>query len=181
MAWTEPPTFSAGTELAAADLDLLGDDLNYLKAQTDLARFTGVLVDRNGVGQTITTATPTLVSFTRETGDTDGYIAVTSTTITVPSAAIPPGFTTVIMDVRFFASWASNTTGIRRATLLVDGSDNVSSNYSAATANTTDHIVSWFVFAAAGTEFELEVEQTSGGNLSLTNASLWVTVYKPYA
>src|SRR4051812_41994658 len=121
MAYTTPPTFSAGTELAAADLNLLGDDIAYLKAQTDLAVLSGCVVSRS-TSQSISDSVYTDVTFTTEVIDQGGWIAVSSTTVTVPAGAIPSGYTTVALDVRPVAQFASNATGKRSAIVTQNGS-----------------------------------------------------------
>src|SRR6478609_8306921 len=131
MAYVTPPTFTASTTSTAADVNILGDDIVYLKARSDALIFSGVRVDRNGSNQSIPDSTWTAVSFTREIIDQGGWIAVTSTTITVPAGAIPAGYTTVIVDADMYATFAANTTGIRKARVLRNGSPFVLNGFSA--------------------------------------------------
>ena len=46
MAYATPPTFTGGTELTAADLNILGDDIVDLDARVDARAFSGVRVYR---------------------------------------------------------------------------------------------------------------------------------------
>ena len=120
MAYVTPPTFTPASELAADDLNILGDDIVYLKAQADMAVLSGVRAARTTT-QSIPDATPTEIIFTAETFDQGGWIAVTATTATVPSSAIPPGFTVVALDVRIGVNFAANATGYRKATVMQNG------------------------------------------------------------
>lgn len=181
MAWTTPPTESAGAALAAADLNIIRDDLNYLKDRSDALIFSGVRVDRNASNQSIPDSTWTAVSFTRELIDQGGWIAVTSTTITVPSGAIPTGYTTVVIDADMYATFAANTTGIRKARVLRNGSMFVQNGFSAASADTTDLVGSMWTSAAATDTITMEVYQSSGGSLNLTGVALGIKVDKPLA
>jgi hypothetical protein len=181
MPYTTPPTFTPGTELAAADLNLLSDDIVYLKAQTDLTVFSGVITTRSATPQSIPNNSTTNVVFLSETVDQGGWIAVSSDTITVPAGAIPPGYTSVILDVRYIASWASNATGVRSVQFTFNGTPFLGTSYSAASANTTEHAASWKIVAEAGDTLTLEVLQTSGGALNLTSVSVSVDVYRPFS
>lgn len=179
--WTSVKTWVSEI-LTSSDLNTyVRDNLEYLKGKADLIDFSGVLVDRNGATQSIPDSTYTTISFTREIIDVGGWIAVTSTTATVPASAIPAGYTTVIVDIRALVNFAANATGIRRARIMKDGSSQLSVGISAASADTTDLVLPWFATAVAGSTFTLEVYQSSGGALNVTAAHLAVTVFKPYA
>lgn len=178
MAWTTPPTFVADTELAADDLNLLSDDLNYLKSRTDAATLSGVAVNRNGVAQSISDSSWTAVSWTTEIFDEGGWIAVTSSTITVPAGAIPAGYTNVLLDIRFIVTFAANSTGKRKARVTKNGSS-VFSDSDAADSDTTDLGQAWPISAAAGDTFQLEVWQNSGGALNASAVALSIVMDKP--
>jgi hypothetical protein len=177
MAYVTPPTFTPGTELAADDLNLLGDDIKYLKAQTDQAVLSGCVVTR-AASQSIPNNTATLMSFTAEVIDAGGWIAVTSTTVTVPAGAIPAGYTTIAVDCRISATFATNATGYRRATLLKNGTPVVGPVVDAGSGQVTVVSESCITTAVAGDTFTVEVQQTSGGSLNVT-AGLTVVVFKP--
>lgn len=179
MAWVTPPTETAGAVLAAADLNVIRDDLTYLKAQTDLAVFSGFGVDRNGATQSIPNATWTLITFTREGYDAGGWIAVSSDTATLPAGAIPAGYTTVIVDARMVVTFAANAVGIRKAQIVRTGATFVTNAYSAASADTTDLIGSALTTAVSGDTFQLQVYQSSGGALNIATAAMSVCVFKP--
>lgn len=177
--WTPVKTWDAEI-LTSSDLNTyVRDDLEYLKAQADLAVLSGVIVNRNGATQSIPDSTNTPISFTNEVLDQGGWITVTSTTATVPASAIPAGYTTVLLQTWFIVTFAANATGVRRARLTKNGSSEYSIAYSAASADTTDLVASWPVTAVAGDTFQLEVYQTSTGSLNATAGAMSLVVLKP--
>lgn len=179
MAYSTSPTFTPGTELAAADLNQLGDNITYLKAQTDLAVLSGTLVTRT-TNQSISNNSYTDVTFTTEVFDQGGWIAVSATTITVPASAIPPGYTTVALDIRPTAQFASNATGKRSAIVTQSGTTIISASLAADSSSNTDiPLTSTLVSAVVGDTFKLSVYQNSGGSLNLVAARLVVAVYRP--
>ncbi len=177
MAYVTPPTFTAGTTGTAADVNILGDDIKYLKAQTDQAVLSGCVVTR-AASQSIPNNTATLISFTAEVIDAGGWIAVTSTTVTVPAGAIPAGYTTIAVDCRMDATFATNATGYRRASIMKNGAQILGPVVDAGSGQVTVVIGSTITTAVAGDTFTLEVQQTSGGSLNVTGA-LTVVVFKP--
>lgn len=178
MAYTTPPTFVAGTELAADDLNLLGDDIVYLKAQADLAVLSGTRASRVTT-QSIPNNTATPISFTVETFDQGGWIAVTSTTFTVPAGAIPSGYTTVALDVRVGVNFAANATGYRKATVTQNGSPVLAPQVDASTTSVNNVNESTILTAVAGDTFQVEAYQNSGGALNIGSAYLILAVFKP--
>ena len=179
--WTSVKTWVSET-LTSSDLNTyVRDDLEYLKAQTDQIAFSGVIVDRAGVAQSIPDSAYTAISFTREILDVGGWIAVPSTTITVPASAIPTGYTTVVVLINFRVEFAANATGIRKVRVLNGGTVVAGSTVSAASADTTDLVGSRINTAVAADTFTMEVWQSSTGSLNAVSHSLDIAVFKPYA
>ncbi len=178
MAYVTPPTFTAATTATAADVNILGDDIKYLKAQTDLAVFSGMFAKRT-TNQSISDSTDSDVTLTTEVWDNGGWIAVSATTATLPAGAIPAGFTTVAIDIRAAALFAGNTVGARRLIINQSGTQIYSKAIEATGTGglTVDFSILWP--AVAGDTFKLQVWQNSGGALNLSSAYLSLSVYRP--
>lgn len=129
--------------------------------------------------QSIPDDTTTAVTFQSEVYDEGGWIAVSSTTITVPAGAIPAGYTTVIVDVEFTADFATDSTGRRQAIPYKNGVALMGPGTAAATGQNTWVLGALKTTAEAGDEFTMDVYQNSGGSLDLLNVSLAVAVYRP--
>ena len=178
MAYTTPPTFTAGTVLTAANLNILGDDIVYLKGITDGVNFSGVQLRRTAT-QSITTATWTAVTWQTETGgfDNGGWWS-SGTNIVVPAGAIPSGFTTIACDVLARTYFGTNGTGSRKIRILVDGSVTETGNLPAISGDQTDVWVPDAVVVAAGAIITVEVYQNSGSTLSIASSDTKVTVLR---
>jgi hypothetical protein len=117
---------------------------------------------RRAAAQTISTSTTTPVSWDTEDADSDGFIAVTGSTITIPGAL--GGLYAVSFTVLAAADprpmWLSLefSTGSRAFT-MIDGSTSKA---------TYDLGVSWVGPLAAGDTFTADVRQSSGGNVNVT-------------
>src|SRR5690349_21481646 len=109
MAYTTPPTFVADDPLAAADLNILGDDIAYLKAIADGVGFSGTRVTR-AASTSISNNTDSAITFTAEPTDVGGWFS-SGTNVVVPAGAIPAGYTTIAVDVIGQTSWTANGTG----------------------------------------------------------------------
>lgn len=175
MAYSTPPTWSPDTIVASSDLQILSDDIAYLKAQTDQAVLSGVQATRTST-QSIPNTTATEISFTTETFDQGGWIAVTATTFTVPSSAIPAGFTRVLLDVRVGTNFATNTAGYRQVSVKQNGSSILAPTRDAISTTSTNVNESRFTTAVAGDTFTVEAYQNSGGALNIISAYLSLTV-----
>jgi hypothetical protein len=179
MAYTEPPTFASATTATAADANILAEDIRFLKARSDALIAVCARVDRNGVSQSIPNNTWTAISFTRELFDQGGWIAVTSTDLTLPAAGIPAGYTYVKVDADAFAKFASNATGQRGMRVLRDGSPFVESYSDASNSGQTSMTGSMWASGISGSVFTMEVYQNSGGALDLTDCALGLSIDKP--
>lgn len=132
--------------------------------------FKGALALSNAT-QAITTATNTTVIFQgSESYDTDAIHdpSTNNTRFTVPS-----GVTRVRMTCNVF--WASNGTGLRQVKTWKNGVDfDGQGNNLMHAGGSTSHlqnVVSAVVTVSGGDYFECVVQQSSGGNLNITNAT----------
>jgi hypothetical protein len=174
MAWTTPPTWNSGDTLAASDLQIVSDDLSYLKAVADGTTFLGTRVTR-AAATSIPDSTSTAITFTAENYDYGSWWA-SGTDIIVPAAAIPSGFTTIAVSITVRVVFASNGTGQRRASIKVNGSAIVNPSVGAVSGDTTEisFSIPWPV--AAADVITMEVYQNSGG--ALNASSMACTVYR---
>lgn len=178
MSYTTPPTWSADTIVASSDLQILSDDITDLDARVALTVLSGTRVARTTT-QSIPDSSATAVSFTTETFDQGGWVAVTSTTVTVPAGAIPAGYTTVALDIRVGVNFATNATGYRKATVNQNGSPVLAPTKAAVSGTATNVNESTIVTAVSGDTFDVELFQNSGGALNIISAYLIVVVFKP--
>jgi len=180
MAWVTPPTFTAATTATAADANILGDDLNYLKAISDGVVFSAVQLNRVS-NQSLTSGTPTLITWTAEAFDIGGWWA-SGTTVTVPAGAVPTGYTTIAVVVFGRVKFASNSTGVRRVRVLLNGTAFGSRTYSAlGGGDDTDVDISEVTVCAAGDTLTVEAYQTSGGALNATESNVTFLRQAPVA
>ena len=180
MAWTTPPTFVSATAGAAADMNIVRDDLNYLKGISDGVVFSGVQLARTS-DQTLTTSVAANISWVTEVFDYGGWWA-SGTTVTVPAGAIPSGYTTIAVMVFARIRFASNSTGIRRIRIMQNGSA-IGTRTSSALGggDSTDTDISDVAVCAAADTFTLEAYQTSGGNLAADGSGLTIVRIAPVA
>lgn len=181
MAYVTPPTFVASDPLAAADLNILGDDITYLKGITDGVSFQAVTVTRSA-NTSIADSTWTAVSWTAEVIDYGGWYS-SGTNIVVPAGAIPAGFTTIAIDlIPYIAQFDNNVTGIRGARILVNGTPSVLNSTQAGFAS-DDTVVNstGLLVVAAADIITMEVYQSSGGALNAYGMRLTIARRAPVA
>lgn len=170
MSYTTPPTFVASDVLAAADLNILSDDIIDLDARANEQAFMGVSLVRSS-NQSTSTATLTDLSWTSANLDVGSWWT-SGTDIVVPAGAIPSGFTTIYVEIHGQTRAATNATGSRTISFLLNGStieDNFSAGALAADPTTIQHTV-WAEVAAADV-LKMQVSQNSGGSLNWSNSS----------
>jgi hypothetical protein len=178
MAWTTPPTFVAATTATAADMNLIRDDLNYLKGISDGVVFSGVQLTRS-TNQTLTTGVGANITWLVEALDYGSWWS-TGTTVTVPAGAIPAGYTSIAVMIFGRIRFAANSTGSRRIRVLQNGTS-IGSRTSSALGggDTTDTDISDVAVCASGDTFTLEGYQTSGGNLAAELCAFTVVRFAP--
>jgi len=177
MAYTAPPTFAASDPLAADELNVLGDDIVYLYGVAQGVTFSGGKVSRT-TNQSIPDSTDTAVTFTTEEFDFGGWWS-SGTLATVPSGAIPAGFTTIIVMVVASLRFVSNGTGTRQISVMLNGTTAEAMNLSALSGEMTTVYVTTFVEAAAGDTLGINAWQSSGGALNLNYCRMAAVRYAP--
>lgn len=173
MSFDTPPTFVAGDPLAAADLNVLGDDIVDLDSRAQTTSFFGVALVRSS-NQSIANATD--VDTIWESVNVDQgtwWDSGTPAAITVPAAAIPPGFTTIFVACSGYARFATNGTGVRSIGFLVNG---VVVEQRAVVGGISADVTfvplpEVWAEVAAGDVITMQVTQSSGGALNLQKAS----------
>lgn len=169
---TTPPTFVDATELPASDLNLLRDAILELQAQADGATYMAVQVTKTS--QTISDSTATEVSWATQVFDIGGAWS-SGTDIVVPASWIPAGSTSIALRVIPRAKFAANATGQRTVRALLNGVEFGSKTKRAESAGVTDlDFVEVAPTCEAADIITVEVEQSSGGNLSLTFSQVTV-------
>jgi hypothetical protein len=179
MAYTAPPTFVAADPLAAAELNVLGDDIAYLYGQGQGFTFSGVRVARL-TNQAIADTTATEITFTSESWDFGGWWS-TGTDVVVPAAAIPPGYTTIMVLLIARARFASDAAGYRRLSLLVDGTAYNRTSVDANSGAETEVNVTDFVECAAGAVISLEAYHNAGHALNAEISTFVAVRFAPAA
>lgn len=177
MAYTTPPTFSSGATLTAAQLNILGDDIAYLKAIADGVSLSGFQLNRTS-NQSINDSSATLISWTTEVFDFGGWWS-TGTTATTPAGAIPAGYTTVGLLVFGRLQYAANGTGVRRIRTFANGTSFGSRTVGAPTGDVTDVQISEFTTVSSGHTLTVEAYQTSGGALNCVESNVTMLRYAP--
>lgn len=165
MSYTTPPTFVPGDPIAAADLNILGDDIAYLYAITLGLTAAGVQVKRTS-DQTISTGSQALVTFQAENFDYGGAYA-SGTDIVIPAGWIPAGYTSIIVETVMRGRFATNGTGVRRVRPLLNGTAFGSKTLGGLSGDPTDVDITEFVEVEAGDVIQMEVYHTKGSNLAL--------------
>lgn len=170
MAYTTPPTFVASDPLAAAELNVLSDDIIYLKAQTDGTVASAVQVIRS-TAQSIATSTYDAVSWSSEGFDLGGWWS-SGTDITVPSSAIASGFTSALANVQVRMKWATNATGLRRCRIMLNGGlvSGGQMTVGGISGDGTELIHAIPILIEAADVITIEGWQSSGGALDLDYA-----------
>lgn len=169
---TTPPTFVDATELPASDLNLIRDAILELQAQADGATYMAVQVTKTS--QTISDSTPTEVSWATQVFDIGGAWS-SGTDIVIPASWVPSGSTAIACRVIARGKFAANATGARTVAALLNGVEFGSKTGRAESAGVTDtELIEIAPTCEVGDIITVEVEQTSGGNLSLQFAQITV-------
>lgn len=179
MAYSSPPTFISGATLTAAQLNTLGDDLNYLKGVTDGVVASGVQINRTS-STSIADTTYTNITWQSEAFDYGSWYS-SGTNIVCPAGAIPAGFTTILVHCVIRVQFATNATGLRRVLLLKGGVEFARQTFGGLTGDPTDIVMVDYTTVASGDIITAQVYQTSTGALNLTTAILTVIRHAPAA
>ena len=179
MAYVTPPTFVAADPLAAADINILGADIAYLKGIADGVVASGAQVTRSA-NQSISTSTDTNISWDTENFDYGGWYS-SGTKIIVPAGAIPGGFTSIMIHCTGFVKFATDGTGKREVQLNKNGSSFGSLKVTALDDDVTVIYIDEYALAVAADEIQMQVWQNSGSSLNSVQARLSVVRHAPAA
>ena len=180
MAYTTPPTFVASDVLEADQLNILSDDISYLKGITDGVTYSAVQVTR-AANTSISDSTWTPVTWTAEVIDYGGWYT-SGTDIVVPAGAVPAGYTSIaVLAIPYNAQFDNNATGIRGARVMLNGSTALAQTQAGFASDDTVVNSSGQIIVEAGDVLTLEVYQSSGGALNAYAMSLTIVRFVPVA
>lgn len=129
--------------------------------------FSGARVIRTGV-QSIANSSTTAITWQSEDYDTDTYITVSATTFDPPTN----GKYRVTVNISF----ASNATGVRRATIRKNTTSLAGQTINAISGESARLNVSLEIDALSTDTFDVQVFQTSGGNLDVEVAETFFSI-----
>lgn len=178
MPYTPPPTFVSGAVLTAAQLNILGDDIAYLKDHTDdNPPWHAVQAYRNAA-QTLSTGSATAITLDGgENFDTDAFHSTVTnpTRLTLPTGLVTSGKTAAVL-LQGYGTFDSNATGYRRLRFLKNGTGEAVATVNPITGVATSVNLTGLTSGVGGDYFEIEALQTSGGNLDITGISFGLVV-----
>jgi hypothetical protein len=178
MAYTAPPTFVAGDPLAAAELNVIGDDIEYLYAATESLTFNGVSVSR-AAATSIPDSTSTAVTWSAENYDEGGWWS-SGPSIVVPASAVPAGYATVACLVSARVKFGADDLGYRAMAITINGSDFVGSSVGAVDGGETEIVIpSIICILNAGDSLGMSVYHTAGHSINVAGAWLIAVRFAP--
>lgn len=147
------------------------DNLSFLRGPHAVAVY-------SNAAQAISTGVSEILNFQVEDWDTDGFHdnATNNSRLTVPAGL--DGLYAVGLKVQ----WQSNATGLRQLVFLKNGTGGIPlQRFPAGTTGTIQQSATAHERLAAGDYVELEVHQTSGGDLNAeggtrTQTRFWMTL-----
>ena len=173
MSYVAPPTFTAATTAAAADVQVLSDDIAWLKAFADAQAGSGVSLLK-GTSTSIATATYTTLSWVSAPVDITGWWT-SGTDIVVPAGAIPAGATTIGIHIDAMVKFAANASGARQLRMLNNGTAFWTGGAAAIDGSNTMLLTGGTVTTVAAADvITIEANQSSGGSLNVTEARVAV-------
>ena len=178
MAYVDPPTFVASDPLAAAELNVLSDDIRALSAVQEGVTFSGVQLYITSQ-ESIADTTATAVDWHAEQFDYGGWWS-TGDTITVPAGAIPTGYTALALLVFARARFGDDATGNRRLNVLRNAASFGQRTYNGLDGgDDTDVSMSEVTIAQAGDTITMEVYHNAGHALNIVAADITILRYAP--
>lgn len=180
MAYSDPRTWATGDIVTASALNQdLRDNVAYLKGITEGVTFSGTKVTRDGAAaQSIPDATDTDVTFTAESFDAGAWWS-SGATVTVPSGAIPSGYTTIAVLLIGIVRFVSNSTGGRKIIFLKNGSEVDSLSVAAQSGEATTVSLTAFATCSAADTFKMQVRQSSTAALNMDVARFTIVRFAP--
>lgn len=151
--------------------------MEYLKGIADGVTASGTDVSRVAA-TSIPDSTYTPITWTAENFDYGGWWA-SGTNIVVPAGAIPSGYTTILVILLGYARFATNGTGTRTVHFTKNGSAFANNGNTALAGEETVIEVSAFTTVAAADIITMEVRQSSGGALNVSDLTFSVVRFAP--
>jgi hypothetical protein len=167
------PTKATGDLLASSDWNTyVRDNFADHEARISANTYSGCLLTRT-TNQSIPDASTTAITWTAETTDQGGWFTPSSSTITVPSGALPSGYTTIVLSIGVIAPWAGNAVGARSVAVYKNGATAGGSSIGAPDAFDMSMVFTIpDIEVVPGDTIVINVAQTSGGALNLLGSSL---------
>jgi hypothetical protein len=156
MAWTSPKTWAVGNVLTASEMNTyVRDNTAFLNAPPSTRVYNNAAISVNNT-------TNTTLTFNTERWDTDTmHNTVTNTSRLTATTA---GLYHIYANI----SWASNATGYRVMTIVLNGATTIANvDQRAVDGAITTHVVSTEYSLAATDYVEVVVYQNSGGALNV--------------
>lgn len=174
MAYVDPGTFASAAILTAAEMNVIGDDIRYLKTAADQDTFAGVSLART-TNQSIATATYTPISWSSAPVMVNGTWWTSGTNITVPTGTVAAGFTYAVLECDLLIQYDINANYSRGAVVQLNGST-VEFGFFTSALPADNTVVSVTVWALAkdGDVLTGVARQASGGALNVTAARMKV-------
>lgn len=180
MAYSTPPTFVAGDILEAAQLNVLGENDEYLYGVAQGVTFSGVELTR-AAATSIPNTTDTTITWSAEISDLGGWYT-SGTDIVVPAGAIPAGFTTIAAIAWVRGQFAANGTGYRTMRLSVNGTPTIAPTFPGISGDTAVVAYSYPILGLeAGDVITVDAYQNSGGSLNVSNSRISLVRFAPMA
>lgn len=169
MAYTTMKTWTSETLTSSDMTTYLTNNIEYLYGTVSGLTFSGTELKRTSA-QTIGDSTWVPIVWQQETYDYGGWWS-SGSAITVPTSAIPSGYTTIAVDVEVGTNFEANGTGLRSVRLLVNGTQFAAYSVTGLTGDVTECSRSARTVVAAGDVVTAEVRQTSGGSLTISGTN----------
>ena len=171
MAYADPGTFTSGTVGTAAEMNVIADDVRYLKAASDLAALAGVSLARTS-SQSIPNSSSTAISWSAANLDVGGWWT-SGATFTVPVGTVPAGYTSAVVEIQASARFDVNSAGARTIEVTQNGTVvEQSFTTSGLPSDTTPVAVTVWAEVVDGDALQVLVVQSSGGALNCSHASV---------
>lgn len=172
MAYSTVSTKATGDTVAASDWNTyIRDNLADHEARIGAIAYSGCRVTRV-TDQAIADNTLTAVTWTAETTDQGGWFPSSGTTVTVPTSALPSGYTTLMVSMSVQIYWESNATGSRHVVLYKNGTEFAAQKIAPGFTGTFAQVFTApDIDAVPGDTFLVQVIHSAGASLNIAGAT----------
>lgn len=172
MTYSAVPSKATGDTVSAGDWGTyLKDNLADHEARITANSYSGCRLTRD-TDQNISDTTLTPVVWTHEIVDQGGWYPGSGSTVTVPAAALPPGYTTVIVSMSVQIWWDSDADGTRSVAFYKNGVEFARQKMVAGYTGIFGQVVAPPDIDAEPTDtFQVQVIHSAGGTLALVGSS----------